>query len=273
MRKAGIALSAFALAVTLGACGDKGGDNGGANPDAGGNAPAAAANVAELAKSIGEQTVEKTSAHMVLSGDVGGQKLTGEGDVSFAADDSAMSIAMETPEGAVSMVLLDQIFYLKMPEGQELEPGKPWLKIDPNADDAFGELFGSMTEELSKSADPRMALEQFTEMGEITDTEQVELNGESTTHYTVTVDTAKWAETLDDPIQKEAIEKSGMKEFTIEAWVNSEDLPVRITTDMAAPDGQGGTAQVAMQVDYTKWGEPVDITAPPADQVAEFPTS
>jgi hypothetical protein len=28
---------------------------------------------------------------------------------------------------------------------------------------------------------------------------------------------------------------------------------------------------VKMQVDYTDWGKPVEIAAPPADQVAELP--
>jgi hypothetical protein len=273
MRKTGIALSALALAVTLGACGDKGSDNGGANPDGGGNAPAAMANVADLAKSIGDQTAEKTSAHMVFTGDMAGQKLTGEGDVSFAAGNAAISMDVETPEGAMSMVLVDDIFYMKMPAGQELEPGKPWLKIDPNSDSQFAELFGSLTEQLSQSADPRKALEQFEEIGKITDSKEEDLNGEPTTHYTVTVDTKDLAASVDDPAQKEAIEQSGLEEFTVDVWINEEDLPVRVSTDMAAPDGQGGTAPVKIQVDYTKWGEPVDITAPPADQVTEFPTS
>ena len=33
----------------------------------------------------------------------------------------------------------------------------------------------------------------------------------------------------------------------------------------------GKSVPVKVQVDYTKWGEPVDIQAPPADQVGELP--
>lgn len=278
MRKAGIALSAFALAVTLGACGDNGSSNTGTNTDTntGGNAPAAAANVADLAKAIGDQASEKTSAHMKISGDVAGEQLTGEGDVSFAAANSAISMDMETPEGSISMVLVDNIFYIKMPAGQELEPGKPWFKIDPNSDNPLADAFGSVTEELSKSADPRVALEEFKDTGEITDTKEEDLDGVATTHYTITVDVQKLADAQDDPTQKQAMQQvieAGLKDFPVEVWVNEDDLPVRVVVDMPTPDGKGGTTATKMQVDYSNWGEPVDIAAPPADQVAEFPTS
>jgi hypothetical protein len=279
MRKAGIALSAFALALTLGACGDNGNNNTastGTNNGGGADAPAAAANVADLAKSISDQATEKTSAHMTMTGDFGGETIDGEGDVSFDAANPAMSMDLTTPEGNMSMVLVDNIVYIKMPEGQELEPGKPWLKIDPNGDNPMAEVFGNLSDELSKNADPRSALEQFKETGEITDTKEEELDGKQTTHYTITVDVQKLADAQEDPTQKAGLEAAigqGLKDFPVEVWIDEDQLPVRIAFDMPAPDGQGGTASAKMQVDYTNWGEPVDIAAPAADQVTEFPTS
>ncbi|HEX6351739.1 hypothetical protein [Actinophytocola sp.] len=277
MRKAGVALSAFALALTLGACGDNttnGTPSTGSNTGA--DAPAAAANVADLAKSISDQAVEKTSAHMKMTGDFGGETIEGEGDVSFDAANPAMSMDLTTSEGNMSMVLLDGIVYIKMPDGQELEPGKPWLKVDSNSDSPFAEVFGQLSDQLSESADPRSALEQFKETGEITDTKEEKLEGKQTTHYTITVDVQKLADSQEDPTQKAALEtaiEAGLKDFPVDVWIDEDQLPVRISFDMPAPDGQGGTATAKMQVDYTGWGEPVDIAAPPADQVTEFPTS
>jgi hypothetical protein len=277
MRKAGIALSAFALALTLGACGDNttnGTPSTGSNTGA--DAPAAAANVADLAKSISDQAVEKTSAHMTMSGDFGGETIKGEGDVSFDAANPAMTMDLTTSQGDMSMVLVDGIVYIKMPAGGELEPGKPWLKIDPQSDSAFSKVFAQLSDELSKNADPRSALEQFKETGEITATKEEKLDGKQTTHYTITVDVQKLADSQDDPTQKAALEsaiEAGLKKFPVEVWIDEDQLPVRIAFDMPAPDGQGGTATAKMQVDYTEWGEPVDIAAPPADQVTEFPTS
>lgn len=276
MRKAGIALSAFALALTLGACGDNGDSNGsssnsGTDNNSGGTA--AAANLADLAKSIGDQTAETNTAHMKITADAAGQQLSGEGDLQMGAEDAAMSMDMTTPEGTMSMVLLDKVFYIKLP--QELEPGKAWLKIDANDDNPIAKALGGMTEQMSKNADPRATLEQFEKAGEITDTKEEEIDGQQTTHYTVTVDVEKLAANQEDPTMKSAMDqaiKGGLKDFPVDVWINEDDLPVRFTMDMPTPDPTTGTStSVKMQIDYTDWGKPVEITAPPAGEIAELP--
>ncbi|MFI7675319.1 hypothetical protein [Actinophytocola sp. NPDC049390] len=281
MRKAGIALSAFALALTLGACGDNGGSGGSASNSGGdsgtGGGSVAAASLADLAKSIGEQTSETNTAHMKITADAAGQELSGEGDMKMGAAEVAMSMDMTTPQGSISMVLVDNVFYIKMPTGQELEPGKPWLKIDPNDDNPMAKALGGMTEQMSKNADPRATLEQFEKAGEITDSKEEELNGEQTMHYTVTVDVEKLAESQEDPSMKSAMDqaiKAGLKDFPMDVWINSDDLPVRVKLDMPTPNpATGKTESVKMQIDYTDWGKPVDVTAPPAGEVAAFPGS
>jgi hypothetical protein len=276
MRKTGIALSAFALAMTLGACGGNGsGDSGNTNTNTNTNAPAeAAGNVADLAKSIGDQATAKNSAHLTMSGNFGGEEMTGEGDVSFDATNPAMSIDMKMSSGDVSMLLVDQVVYIKVP-GQEID-GKPWLRIDTNSDNPLAKVFATMSEQMSKNADPRTALEQFKEAGEVTDSKTEELDGKQTTHYTITVDVQKLADAQTDPTQKAGLDaaiKAGLKDFPVEVWIDEEQLPVRVAFDMPAPDGKGGTATAQMQMDYTDWGKPIDVTAPPADQVAEMPES
>lgn len=278
MRKAGIALSAFALALTLGACGDNGGSDGSSSNtggDSNGGGTAAAANLADLAKSIGEQTSETNTAHMKITADAAGQELSGEGDMKMGAEDAAMAMDMTTPEGSISMVLVDNVFYIKLP--QELEPGKAWLKIDANDDNPMAKALGGMTEQMSKNADPRATLAQFEKAGEITDTKEEDLDGQKTTHYTITVDVEKLAQNQEDPTMKSAMDeaiKGGLKDFPVDVWINEDDLPVRFTMDMPTPDPTTGqSTSVKMQIDYSDWGKPVDIAAPPAGEVAEFPGS
>lgn len=278
MRKTGIALSAFALALTLGACGDNsGGDSGTTTTDTSTStgAPAEAAkNVADLAKSIGDQATAKNSAHVTMAGNFGGEEMTGEGDVSFDATNPAMQIDMTTSSGDISMVLVDQVVYIKVP-GQEID-GKPWLKIDTNSENPLAKVFATMSDQMSKNADPRTALEQFKEAGEVTDSKEEDLDGKKTTHYTITVDVQKLADAQTDPVQKAGLDaaiKAGLKDFPVEVWIDEEQLPVRVAFDMPAPDGKGGTATAKMQMDYTDWGKAIDVTAPPADQVAEMPAS
>jgi hypothetical protein len=279
MRKTAVALSAFALAITLGACGDNGGtsDNGSGNGNGGGSGNVAAASLADLAKSIGDKTAETNTAHVKITADAAGQEISGEGDVKFAEQDVAMNMDMSTPEGTMSMVFLESVFYIKLP--QELEPGKSWVKIDTtDKDNPIAKALGGMTEQMSKNADPRAALEEFEKSGEITSSKEEELDGQQTTHYTITVDVEKLAANQTDATAKKALEdsiKAGMKDFDVDLWVNEDDLPVRFKMDMPTPDptGSGTTTTVKMQMDYTEWGEPVEITAPPAEQIAEFPTA
>ena len=176
----------------------------------------------------------------------------------------------------MSMVLLDNVFYIKLP--QELEPGKSWLKIDANdKSNPMAQALGGMTEQMSKNADPRATLEQFEKAGEITDTKEEELDGKQTTHYTITVDVEKLAANQEDPTMKSAMDQAiqaGLKDFPVEVWIDEDDLPARFTMDMPTPNpATGKTESVSMQIDYTDWGKSVDITAPPADQIAEFPGS
>ena len=275
MRKTGIALSAFALALTLGACGDNGGSNGSANTGADNNngGSVVAANLADLAKSIGDETADTNTAHMTITADAAGQQLTGEGDLKMGAEDAAMSMDMTTPEGTISMVLLDKVFYIKLP--QELSPGKAWLKIDANDDNPIAKALGGMTEQMSKNADPRATLEQFEKSGEITDTKEEEIDGRKTTHYTITVDVQKLAASQEDPTSKAAMDQAieaGLKDFPVDVWIDEDDLPARFTMDMPTPDpSTGKTSSVKMRIDYTDWGKPVDITAPPAGEIAEMP--
>jgi hypothetical protein len=273
MRKTAIALSAFALAMTLGACGDNGntgGDAKGTDSNSGGSV--AAASVADLAKSIGDKTVDKSSAHMKLTANAAGQDISGEGDLKFGDADAAMMMDMATPEGNLSMVLLDAVLYIKLP--QELEPGKAWIKIDSSSNSELAKALGSMTDQMSKNADPRATLEEFEKSGEITDTKEEELDGQQVTHYTITVDVQKMADNQADPTMKTAMDeaiKGGLKDFPVDVYINEEELPVRIALEMPTPDATGKTQSVKMTIDYSKWGEPVDITAPSADQIAELP--
>jgi len=268
MRKAAIVLSAFALAATLGACGD----TSTAAKDTGGNGQAGSMNLVDLAKSIGDETAEKSSAHMKITGKAAGQDITGEGDLKFGSGAAALSMDMTTPQGSISMVFLDSVLYVKLPK--ELQPGKAWVRIDSTSDSPIAKALSTVNEQLGKNADPRAALQEFEKSGEITATREEELGDKKTTHYTVTVNVQKMADNQTDPTQKKAMQDAiaaGMKDFPVDVWVDEEGLPVRFALDTPTPDGSGGMTSVKMQVDYTDWGKPVEIAAPPADQVAELP--
>jgi hypothetical protein len=275
MRIAGIALSAFALAVALGACsGNVGSGNASDTGAQDKGANAQAVSLVDLAKSIGDETSDASSAHMKVTATAAGQNINGEGDLKFGSDNAAMTMDIGTPEGAISMVFVDGVLYMKLPT--ELEPGKSWVKIDPNSDNAVAKSLGGLNEQLGKNADPRAALKEFEKSGEITSTKKETLDGKETTHYTITVDLQKMADNQTDPAAKKALQDvvaAGIKDFPVNVWVDEKDLPVRFAMETPTADGQGGTTSVKVQVDYSDWGKPVTVEAPPADQTAELPGS
>ncbi|OLF18860.1 DUF6612 family protein [Actinophytocola xanthii] len=272
MRKLTGVLSAFALAVTLSACGNEADSGDAGTNNGGGGSEQAATNLAALAKSISDSTADTNTAHMVIDVDAGGQKVTGEGDIELGSADPKMTMTMSTPDGDMEMVFVDGVLYIKTPE--ELEPGKPWLKIDSQGNDPMSKALAGMTDQMREQADPRATLEQFKNSGTVTSQKEEELNGEQTTHYTIKVDAKKLAAEQSDPAAKSALEQAGVKEFPVELWVNEDDLPVQVQVKMPVKDpASGATTQTSAKVTYSKWGEPVEIAAPSADQIGKMPGS
>jgi len=274
MRKIGAVASILALTVSLAACGGK--TAGTAQGSGSDGANEAATNLVALAKQVGDRTAETNTAHMVFTGGAGGMEVKGEGDMQLGGDNPAISMDMDAGgTGQMSMVLLDGVLYMKLPAG--LVPGdKPWIKIDSNdKSNPMAQALGSLTDQMRQNADPREALEQFKDAGTIESTEQASVNGEETTHYKIKVDVQKLAENQKDATLAQAMQeaiKSGLKDFPVDLWVNDDGLPVRMSIEMPTADPTSGkTVPVKVQVDYTKWGEPVNIEAPPADQVGEMP--
>lgn len=265
MRKVGIGLSAFALAVTLGACGDDTGTDSGA----GDSKPSA--ELVALTKSIGEQTSAASSAHMKIAAEAGDEHINGEGDLRFG-DSTAIAMDMSTGSGTVSIVYVDRVLYMRLP--QELKPGKPWLKIAPDDKSELARSLGGLNEQLSKNADPRVALKEFESSGEITAKKDETLNDKKVTHYTITVDVQKMADNQSDPTAKSAMQNAidaGMSDFPVDVWVEESGLPMRFSLRTPTPNGTGGMTTVTMRVDYTAWGAPVQIGPPPEDQTTPPP--
>jgi hypothetical protein len=269
MRKAAILVSGLALALTLGGCGDKA-DSGNAGADTG---TVALRSIGDLSKAVNEQAQSKNSVHVVMSGEGAGEKLDGHGDMRFGTDDVAMKLTMTTSEGQIEAVLLDAVFYVKVP--QEVEPGKSWVKIDTRDDSPLAKALAAAFKQAQDNGDPRKALEQFEAAGgEITATKEEELNGKKTVHYSLKIDIKKMAENQQDPDLKKLFEeaaKQGTTTFPVELWLDQENLPVRMVIDMPTADASGKVASSKMQIDFSDWGKPVEIAAPPADQVTELP--
>jgi hypothetical protein len=259
MRKTGTALTALALAVALGACG-----SGPQEPSPG------AVKLVAVARSVGEETATAGTAHMRITASAAGQDTTGEGDLRFGDEDTAIAVDMTTAQGAVSMVYVDRVLYVKLPS--EAVAGKPWLKVDQRSGDALSKVFAPLREQLSENADPRTALRNFEKSGEVTATKAETLDGRKVTHHTITVDVQKMVDNRTDDQTKRLMQAalgSGMRSFPVDVWVDEAGLPVRFVLVPPTPDGRGGMTSVRLRADYSDWGKQVAIAAPPAEQITK----
>jgi hypothetical protein len=95
-------------------------------------------------------------------------------------------------------------------------------------------------------------------------------NNVTATRYEITVDVQKLAASLKDPVRKTAQERAvqyGAKQRTLHIWLDERDLPVRFDTQ------SGDSSSAGKSVFFSAWGIPVDIKAPPADQITALPAN
>jgi hypothetical protein len=170
-----------------------------------------------------------------------------------------MTVAIPA-EGELSVLLVDGQFYMGFPPDSGFPTEKPWITIDPEGDDLFSQAFGSMVEQLT---DTTAATDQFTQHADLFTVEEVgsdSIDGVEVTEYLVTVAAEDIAEVLELPAEAEL----PAEELTYSLWVDEDALSRRLTSDLA---GEG-----SMEMTFFDYGEPVEVEAPPADQVTDFAT-
>ncbi|WP_026424478.1 hypothetical protein [Actinokineospora inagensis] len=269
--KTALLAATAAAALTLTACNDSAAPgapaNGGtgatgttADSSAGGQA---FSSLSGLSDAVQHTTGSAKTVHVKMTGGIAGQAVNGEGDYQFG-DPTAMQFEMKTSAGEMSMRLVGNVMYMKSP--QSIVPGKPWMKFDLGANNALAKSMDSV-----KQTDPSKIIAQIVEAGDLTGVKSEPVDGQDTVHYTVTIDITKLKADNALGMDADAIAaagKAGMKTFTIDMWINHDNLPVRMVNEIPM---QGKT--VKTQSDYSDWGKPVTITAPPASEVATLPGS
>ncbi|ASU77667.1 hypothetical protein CDG81_04355 [Actinopolyspora erythraea] len=166
--------------------------------------------------------------------------------------------------GFLDFILDSGEFYMKPPERMREQRGvtEPWVKLPA------GKLGQSGTDfsQLSKFGDiERMLPEGST----INEKRKTEFDGRKAVRYDVTVDMNVTLEKGEQRHRQRAqrMLDRGVEELEYVFWVDERGLPMRITSEI--PDMAGIPSDARMVITYSDWGEPVDITVPPAEKVDE----
>ncbi|MFD3759400.1 LppX_LprAFG lipoprotein [Streptomyces sp. NPDC058622] len=215
-----------------------------------------------------KKSEEITSLRYTMSGSTAGRAISGEASMRLKpAVAMSMTVASpETPGKDVGIRLLDGVLYL----GSE---GK-WMKFDLRAMapdqaerlDALGA--GQQGENPGDKAGDLSAAKDLKTVGEET------IDGQKTTHLTGTVSldqlkgqsaaTTTEAKARQDRNLK-MLEAQGIKELTMDIWIDESDQTRQFRTR-----GQGTSGPMDVTVKFLDVNKPVEITAPPADQVVDL---
>lgn len=188
----------------------------------------------------------------------GGQKLRSHGQMKLGkrAEDTAMAMSVNSDTGGLGSVelrLVDQNFYISLGALTE----NKFAKIDlTDSSDPVARQYGGMI----RNVDPARQLQQYEDAITKFDAsgEPTKIDGVSAQPYKITVDPSK-AE------QFEQLDVGSLPDtITFTLYVGPDNLPRRMVSVMPTPNGAG-----RLQLDYSKWGEKVTITAPSKSRITE----
>ncbi|MHA6805578.1 hypothetical protein [Salinifilum ghardaiensis] len=261
MRRTTMTLSAVTLtAAVLSACGSPAGDS--SSGDGGQNSSGGAFDsVTSLVDASTQSMNGKDTARMAIDiagGPQGGQHL--DCQVDLGKQDVACG-------GDQELVSTGDAVYVKVPQMAELggESGKPWMKTDISG------MPQQQGADVSKFQDLQSMLPPGTE---IANTSEEQVDGQQATKYETVTDVRKAVQEAPEQQKKilQPVADAGVDQLRQTVWVGEDDLPIRVKSVVPPMEIMGQQVpETTTTVNYSEWGEPVDITVPPADQVQEMP--
>lgn len=270
-----IATVALAAGLTLSLSGCSG-ESGEKADQAGGEKPELSA--AQVLEKAAEKAgaVDTFQADLALSatgtpdGDVkqnGTMKYRLKPDRAFAMSFDDMSVGGRKLTGGEQR-LIGQNMYVKMPaaaDGGGVQTAKPWVRMSL---DDIGKQPGLGLEKLlqeSREMDPVQNTLLLTASKDVKKAGEETVDGVETTRYTGTYPMedaiAKLPAELQDAHRKSTGE-AGVKEMRFDLWVDGDQLPRQL---VMKADRNGGSMELTIK--YRDYGEPVEITEPPANEV------
>jgi hypothetical protein len=209
-----------------------------------------------LASELAAAQADVGSAHVEATLEAAGQNGTMSGDVDGLGnlDEGAIDMALELGGQKIQLILVDGVLYVEG-LGLNSSPAKPWLKLDvSNPNNPLSQFLAL--------ANPANFTAYFEGVTRVKDLGAETVDGVQAQHYAVTVDTAKMI-AANPAFKGQDVSSLGLPTaLTSDVYVDSDNLPIEISVAM---DGVAN-----FEAHFSSYGEPVDISAPPANQVSDF---
>ncbi|MEO6470383.1 MAG: hypothetical protein ABIR57_01040 [Aeromicrobium sp.] len=195
------------------------------------------------------------SSHVEMTISASGQKFGASGDteIGATAEDTTVKMLMDLGSsgmGKLEMRLIGSTFYINLGPMSQNKFAKIDLKDSSNP--MVGQ-YGKFLDQLDPSkqiASFKAAMTDLNKKGA-----PITIDGVKAQPYEMTLDTSKIADTGGTGAS------SGVdipKEVTYTMWVGPDNLPRRLVSELAGSD---------ITVNYSKWGQPVDVKAPSKNEI------
>ena len=182
--------------------------------------------------------------------------------------------------GQIEQIFEGQVIYVKTPAAaKELGVKEPWLRLDARE---AGQALGIDPARLGQLGgnDPRQMIDQIRSVsGEVKKLGNETVRGVSTTKYRADVDIRRYPDRL-PPAQREqarvAVEKlvdqTGSDTYPMTLWIDKDELVrrVQVEYEFDIVPGQDERGSFSMRMEFFDFGVPVDVSPPPAKDVADL---
>lgn len=208
----------------------------------------------DFAQRIGDAMSAAKTAHVTQTMSMQGNEVASTGDLMLDTDPQKLRMHLNMSVGAqkIDMFLVESAFYMNMGAMTQ----DKYVKISPDDSNPLAAQMSSILAQsntVNQMKNASAAVKDFTVAG------AEKVDGADTTHYALTLDTKK----LLAAQGAQAAQTAQIGDtITYDMYVDSKDLIRRAVMNV-------GTAKTT--IEYSKWGEPVTIEAPAADQLIEMP--
>ena len=221
------------------------------------------------------KTVAAGTARVQFQASVSGATqaaITGNGELDLAHQGFDMSTTVQGLAQPLRTVGTGSHSYLNMPILTSRIPGgKPWLLIDP---ERLRQSSNPVAQQLADTA--QSPISQFAIVqGAGADTRVVgseQVNGAEATHYTSTLDLNKAVGSTPDPAAKASLKAYAAKiGWTVPAdlWIDKQGRLAKLVLRNIHAGGATGGPSASVSLTFSGFGQPVSISAPPADQTGD----
>ena len=229
---------------------------------------------AELFAAMLAAQEEAGSYRFEMDMDIEGASYDASGAAEYGTDIDQvdMTMAMSMPlddldpdagNGQLEMLLVDGQIYMSFPPELGLPVDKPWLTVDPEGGDPISQAFGAMSEQMVDSAALQRKLAEQAELIAVEELGSDTADGVAVTKYRITLSADDLVEFMEIPgTEGMSAENAPFDEAEYTLWLDSGFLLRKLEA------GLDGLKYMDMR--FFGFGEPVDVEAPPADQVTDF---